>query len=440
MSNKYKRRFKTKNKILFKMLLVPCIILVLYLAIRVGIAGGNMIFSMDSDFVKTVDTENFKVTLTKSFPLMDTVYNSGNINVTFLGEISNMVKSIFGFDLNSPVTILNAQSSLFHNYYKKDYQLFLAQQDKENNTNNNVVEDNTERDESSAPPKAEVTPPDSGNTVVDEGGAKYKEDASSITYEEVDENRDFSEDKAITSGNITLQNETKFKIDKAEIDRLLKEPLKLKFDKKGPKVLIYHTHTTESYIRNLNELEKKGIPNSSNDARYNVVRVGDEIAQNLEKKYGIDVIHNGTIHNIPYNSSYANSLSTIDKYLKSYPSIRIILDIHRDGLGSSGKKLRVVDNIKGKNAAKIMFVVGTNGTGLKNPNWKENLKLAIKLEAKLNEQYPGLAKPIYISNNRYNQHMAGGALIIEVGGDGNTLDEAVESAKYLAKAISDVIK
>jgi stage II sporulation protein P len=153
------------------------------------------------------------------------------------------------------------------------------------------------------------------------------------------------------------------------------------------------------------------------------------------------MLHNGTIHDYPnYKSSYANSLSTVKKYLKSYPSLRILLDIHRDGLGAGNPKLRVNTKINGKNAAQIMFVVGTNGTGLEHPNWRENLKLALKLQEKLNSKYPGLAKPIYISKNRYNQHETNGALIIEIGGDGNLLSECLESTKYLAEVIGEIAK
>jgi stage II sporulation protein P len=101
--------------------------------------------------------------------------------------------------------------------------------------------------------------------------------------------------------------------------------------------------------------------------------------------------------------------------------------------------LRAVKNINGKNAAQVMFVVGSNATGLNHPNWKENLAFAVKLEDRLNSISPGLAKPIFISRYRYNQHVTNGAIIIEVGGDGNLLSECIESAKYIAQAINDVL-
>lgn len=171
------------------------------------------------------------------------------------------------------------------------------------------------------------------------------------------------------------------------------------------------------------------------DARYNVLRVGDELYQTLKTKYGIDTIHNGTVHDYPNsNSAYVRSRSTVTKIISGNPSIRIMIDLHRDGL-KGNKKLRAVKEINKKNAAQIMFVIGAG-----NPNWRENFKLAVKLQNKLNEICPGLAKPIFISENTYNQNIINGALIAEIGGDGNLISESVESAKYLARAISEVAK
>jgi stage II sporulation protein P len=112
------------------------------------------------------------------------------------------------------------------------------------------------------------------------------------------------------------------------------------------------------------------------------------------------------------------------------------IDLHRDAV--SGQKLRVVKQVNGKSAAQIMFVIGTDSK-LSNPKWRENLKLAVKIQARLNELYPGIAKPIYISKNRYNQHLTNGSVIVEIGGDGNVIDECVRSTEYLARAINDVL-
>lgn len=429
MSNRHRRR--AKKQIFWRILAIPVFILLSYAAVRIGIIGGTLLFdiNMKGKMVENVDTENFKTTLNKSLPLMDAVYNSGNISVSFTGEIRNFIKNITGFDLGSPLTILNAQSPYFYVYYNNNYLPFLERSRMpkvaENETNNKLTEDDP-------PPSTEANPPAKEDTT------RLPEPISSITYEE-DIKEDLPEENTISHGKIALQNETKYRIDSAEIARLLKEPLKFKFDRKGPKVLIYHTHTTESYVRNLAELKKKNVPGWTQDARYNVVRVGNELAQHM-KKNGIEVIHNATIHDYPnYNLSYVNSLSTMNKILKSYPSIKITFDVHRDGLSFNKDKLRVTQKVNGKDAAKIMFVLGTDER-LDHPHWKENLSLALKLQEKLNEIAPGLTKPIYISRNRYNQHLRYGSLIVEIGGDGNTLEEAMESTKYLAKALKEVIK
>jgi stage II sporulation protein P len=202
--------------------------------------------------------------------------------------------------------------------------------------------------------------------------------------------------------------------------------------------LIVHTHTTEGYLLDIKNLNKSGINSYTSDPRYNVVRIGEELKQNLSKNYGIEAIHNGTVHDSNFNAAYGKSLNTVESILKSYPSIRLVIDLHRDGLGDN-KKLRTAVKINGKSAARVMFVVGTN-QNLNHTSWKENFKLAIKLYDGINELYPGLTRPIDLSYNRYNQHLSNGALIMEVGGDGDTLDEALETTKYLSRVISEVIK
>lgn len=423
---------KKKREKIRRIVSIPIFILFAVAAIYTGMAAGDLIFSMDSEIVENIDSQNFKDMLNKALPIIDTIYNSGNINISLANEIGRLIRSIFDFDLGTPVTILNAQSSLFNRYYNNEYQLYLAQGHEEREKEFDVA-DNNKSDKKDSQPQ----PDDAGRTPQEEDNIISDGVASSIFFDEADEQKDFSDKKSISAGEVTIQNQSKLKISKSDIDAMLKEPLDIKFDRKGPKVLIYHTHTTEGYVRNASELEKSKKESASytSDAKYSVVRVGDQLTEYLEKTYDISVIHNGTVH-----SNYSQSLKTIDNYLKSYPSIKIIFDIHRDGLAADKPKLRLVKEVNGKNAAQVMFVVGTNGSGLQHPNWKNNLKLAVKLQQKLNEEAPGLARPIYISNNRYNQHMAAGALIIEVGADGNTIDEAVEATKYIAKAISEVIK
>lgn len=434
-----KRRYNSHKSLILRIVSLLVFVVFSFAAIKIGIVAGNFIFDMDSGFIHSLDTENFKITINRAIPLIEMVYDSGKVDASIGGELMNIVQLIFNFDLNMPLTILNAYSPYFSSYYHKHYLLQIAQHGEEGgheNKNYNVENNNTEEKEDEDEDNEEIKQGTGEDANQDQ--PNFIQDESSITYEEIEE-KYIDKSNTVSSGKITIQNETKHKIDEAEIKRLLNAPLKFDFNKSKNKVLIYHTHTTEGYLKSLAELDKKDVPNRTNDTKYSVVRVGDELAQLLKKKYGIDVLHNGTVHDYPYNSSYSNSLKTLTQYLKSYPNIKLMFDIHRDGLGKGEPKLRAVKNVNGKNAAQIMFVVGTDGSGLKHPAWKENLKLAIKLQEKLNEKAPGLAKSIYISNNRYNHHISPGTLTIEIGGDGNLVSEALESVKYLAAAINDVI-
>lgn len=257
---------------------------------------------------------------------------------------------------------------------------------------------------------------------------------SSIAYKVEDEEEGEKGD-TVALDKIVVHNYTKHKID---IAKLLREPLKLTFNKMGPKVLIYHTHTTESYVLKAQDLGKKSVASFNANPKYNVVRVGEELARYL-KKYGIETIHNGTVHDKKRDAAYGVSINTLQSYMKSYPSIKVFIDIHRDGLDASKPKLRMVKKINGKDAAQIMFVMGTNDL-LPHSKWEENLKFALKVQQKLNEKYPGLARPVWIVSKRYNQHVSNQAVLIEVGGDGNLLSECIESTKYLAEVLNEVIK
>jgi len=450
MSSRYTRR--NKRKFIFNILIIPLFIVLSFAAVKLGTMGGSILFDlvMYGKVIEDVDAQKFKNTMNKSLPLIDTIYNSGKISVSITDEITNITKKLAGFDVAKPLTILNAQSPYFEVYYNNSYLPKLAQKEREkrNIAINEHVHDNRklnteEKDNENAPEEMPVEDklptPNSGKILYETKGGTEKEPISSISWVEDDEPKNYSEEDSTSYEKITVQNYTNFEITPEDIKRMLKEPLNIKFDREGPKVLIYHTHTSEGYLRKIEDLNKKDVQSWSQDPKYNVVRVGNELAEHLEKK-GIKTLHSGAIHDYPdYNSSYVNSLNTLNKYLKSYPSIKVTLDIHRDGLGVNDKMLRAVTKINGKDAAQIMFVLGTNQK-LEHPNWKENLKFAVKLQEKLNKIAPGLAKPIYISSNRYNQHLRNGSLIVEIGGDGNTLEEAMESTKYLAEALSQVIK
>lgn len=426
---KDKNRLKDRNKFTKKLLKAIFFCVLAFLAIKLGIIGGNALSNMDLTMLGSVDAENFKTPLNNTFPIIDTVYNSGDINISISGEIQSFVEKVFGFDLNNPLSLLNVQSPFFYSYYNKIYIPRLAQQQEE-------------KEPQRLPEKADEKEPDgeekkiADNVPQQQEQTQVLEDESSIAYENEPELKPSPGEGVISSGKIVVQNETKYTIN---IEKLLKEPLKLLPKKNGPEILIYHTHTTESYLKNTSEINKKGVPSNSSDKKINVVRVGDELADILRKKYGFNVVHNATVNDFDYNKSYVNSLNTATRILKAYPSTRVVIDLHRDGRAIDKPKLRVVKKVNGKDAAQVMFVMGSHSANLSHPQWQENLKLALKLQNKLNTIAPGLAKPIIISKYRYNQHLRNGAMIIEVGGDGNTVGECLESTKYLAQALNDVI-
>lgn len=174
------------------------------------------------------------------------------------------------------------------------------------------------------------------------------------------------------------------------------------------------------------------------DLNYSVARVGTELTNYLQKR-GFKVTHNTTYHDYPaYSGSYARSLETIQNILTGTDT-QIAIDLHRDAVGSSSNYAPTV-KINDQYAAQLMFVIGTDGGGLEHPNWKQNLKFAIKIQEKANEMYPGLFRPIIIRNSRYNQHLTNGSSIIEVGATGNTLDQCILSMQCLANIFEEVCK
>ena len=219
--------------------------------------------------------------------------------------------------------------------------------------------------------------------------------------------------------------------------KLTKEMLVPEVDVNTKNILIYHTHTCESYTQTDNYKYKASGNFRTKDLNCNMVRVGAELEKYL-KHYGYNVIHDTTIYDSSYSQSYDRSLKGVAKLLEENKDTDILFDIHRDAIGDSSYAPTV--KIGDDEAAQLMFVIGSNGGGSEHDNWNENLKLAIKIQEKANELYPGLFKPIVLRDSRYNQQLAKGASIIEVGATGNTMEQCLNSMKYLSKVLSEVLK
>lgn len=219
--------------------------------------------------------------------------------------------------------------------------------------------------------------------------------------------------------------------------KLTEDMLKPEVSVNMKSILIYHTHASESYTSS-DKYKYTATGNfRTTDINYNVVRVGTELTKYMQH-YGYNVVHDTTIYDKSYSESYDRSLSGVAKLLEENEDTDILFDIHRDAIADSSYAPTV--KIGDEEAAQLMFVIGSNGGGSKHDNWNQNLKLAIKIQEKANELYPGLFKPIVLRDSRYNQQLATGASIIEVGATGNTMEQCLASMKYLSKVLSEVLK
>lgn len=229
---------------------------------------------------------------------------------------------------------------------------------------------------------------------------------------------------------VNIKNETEFGL----TEDMLSGDIQIENPKR---ILIYHTHTCESYTPSESYSYEMTGNYRTTDLNFSVARVGTEFAKILEKK-NYTVIHDTTYHDFPaYSGSYDRSYQTVEKIITGGEKTDILIDLHRDSIGDSSYAPTV--KIGEEYAAQLMFVIGTNGGGLEHPDWIQNLRVAIKIQAKANEKYPGLFKPIILRNSRYNQNLGKAACIIEVGATGNTLEQCITSMKYLAEVLEAAI-
>ncbi len=233
--------------------------------------------------------------------------------------------------------------------------------------------------------------------------------------------------------NISINNETKYELDSSFLSNGEK-PFETD---SSPQVLIVHTHTTETYQPTTNMNYTFSGEDRCTDTNYNMVRIGKEVAGELEKR-GIGVIHITDLYDYPeYDNAYARSCTAVQQTLKKYPGIKIVLDLHRDAItNENGEKTKVVTDINGETVSQVMLVVGTDELGLKHDTWETNLKYAVNLQQEFLKINKNFARPINLRTSRFNGHTAPGAVIIEVGAAGNSIEEALASCKYIAEAVA----
>ena len=224
-----------------------------------------------------------------------------------------------------------------------------------------------------------------------------------------------------------------------DVGALLEQPLQWDLTGPEPTVLILHTHTTESYTKS-GESYRETSAYRTLDENYNMLSIGDAVGKILANN-GITVLHDRLLHDYPsYNGSYSDARRSMEAYLEAYPSIQLVLDLHRDAADTPEGQLRTAATVDGEPCAQLMLVMGTDAAGLTHPDWEENLSLAVKLHATLERQTPGIMRPLILRSQRFNQDMSPGALLVEVGAAGNTHSEALKAAEQLASAIAALSK
>ena len=221
----------------------------------------------------------------------------------------------------------------------------------------------------------------------------------------------------------------------ADVEALLERPLEWDLTGDEPTVLIYHSHATESFTRSPGESYQESSAYRTLDRDYNMVSIGTRVAQLLEAG-GVKVVHDRSLHDYPsYNISYNHSRESMAAYLEQYPSIKLVLDLHRDASGDNSNQMITHATVDGESSAQLMLVVAAGTNVRPVPNWQENLALGLKLQVQLERTAPGITRYVNLRSSRFNQDLSTGALLVEVGAAGNTHEEAMRAAEVLAEAI-----
>ena len=334
-------------------------------------------FSYDSEdsINYTKNNEIYEFIISRTIPTIEVVMNEKKSFETYKNFVINISKSIIKIDPKSPGTFLTSEIPLLGLVDKTRLSANV------NGESGKVIEDNKEAD----------------NKTIQSRGDDI-----------------FGDEKPALNANVN--------------------PSK-------PSIIIYHTHTTEAFTPTETQKYSEAGYHKSLDKNYNICRVGEEIKNNIEKNFGIAVLHDMTVHDYPsYNNSYRMSKPTIEKLIKKYPSAEIIIDLHRDafpeGVDLNAMRKKMVVDVAGKKAAKIMFVVGKA-----NPHWKDNYNLSSKVKQEMEQIAPGITRETLARDKSlYNQEISNKAILIEVGADCNTLDEVLVSANIVAKALGKMLK
>lgn len=244
-------------------------------------------------------------------------------------------------------------------------------------------------------------------------------------------------DGAIQCQGVWLYNKSGLDFDPNSVS-----PAAPELAQEGPQILIVHTHGSEAYTPTAADPYEASDPYRTTDCTKNIVMVGEEMAT-VFRAHGFRVLHDTNLYDYPsYSGAYERSKAAVEQWMAQYPSISIVLDVHRDALtAEDGTPYRIITTEVGRQCAQVMTVVGTNGGGSSHVNWRENLSFALFLQQKLEKGFDALARPIVLRSASFNQQLCvPGYLLVEVGGHGNTLADAVEGARFWADTAARALK
>ena len=227
-----------------------------------------------------------------------------------------------------------------------------------------------------------------------------------------------------------------------EVKKLMLSPVEFTVEKNSskPQILIMHTHATESYLPSYGTEFDPSYAFRSTDNNKNMVAVGKVMADILNSK-GYNTIQDSTQHDYPsYNGSYDKSRDTVESYLEKYPSIKIVLDVHRDAVERDGAIIAPTATINGAEYAQIMIISGRDNGYMNMPNYRQNLKFAAIVQNRLSKDRPGITRPILFDYRNYNQQLTTGSLLVEIGTHGSTLSRAKRSREQFALSLAAVLE
>ena len=273
------------------------------------------------------------------------------------------------------------------------------------------------------PPKADNTPPPPSDTPYPIVPLTYTPVQNDVTYKRQ---------------NCYIKNVTKLSRSEVEAELLQEIAFSVEKHSDQPQILIMHTHATESYQNHDGLYYDPAYTCRDTDTTKNMVSVGKIIAEKLND-LGYNTLQDTTLHDYPnYNGSYDRSKVTVESYLAKYPSIKVVLDVHRDAIErTDGTRIKPVVTINGKPCAQVMIISGADNGYLNMPDYKKNLRFASHFQNSMETLYPGFTRSVLFDYRNYNQQLTTGSLLIEVGGHANTLEEAQNAAVLIAYSLAE---